>query len=184
MQLGGPTWAVQLGRKDSTTASRDEANNDLPSPFMDLPALINNFKRQGLNERDLVALSGGHTLGSAQCFTFRNRTHNDANIDPKFAKQRRSTCPLIGGDSNLAPLDPTPARFDVAYFNSLVKKRGLLHSDQALFNGGSADGLVRAYSSNAKVFWADFAKSMVKMGNIKILTGKQGQVRLNCRKVN
>ncbi|KAG6744352.1 hypothetical protein POTOM_053072 [Populus tomentosa] len=184
VNLGGPTWAVQLGRKDSTTASRDKANNDLPSPFMDLPALINSFKRQGLNERDLVALSGGHTLGSAQCFTFRNRTHNDTNIDPKFAKQRKSTCPLVGGDSNLAPLDPTPARFDVAYFNGLVKKRGLLHSDQALFNGGSTDGLVKAYSSNAKAFWADFAKSMVKMGNINILTGKQGQVRLNCRKVN
>ncbi|XP_011003588.1 PREDICTED: peroxidase 2-like [Populus euphratica] len=182
--LGGPTWAVQLGRKDSTTASRDKANNDLPSPFMDLPALINNFKRQGLNERDLVALSGGHTLGSAQCFTFRNRIHNETNIDPKFVKQRKSTCPRIGGDSNLAPLDPTPARFDVAYFNSLVKKRGLLRSDQALFNGGSTDGLVKAYSSNPKAFWADFAKSMVKMGNINILTGKQGQVRLNCRKVN
>jgi peroxidase len=44
--------------------------------------------------------------------------------------------------------------------------------------------LVEAYSSDAKAFWADFAKSMMKMGNINPLTGKRGQVRLNCRKVN
>ncbi|KAG5222131.1 hypothetical protein OIU76_030523 [Salix suchowensis] len=182
--LGGPTWEVQLGRKDSTTASRDQANNDLPSPFMDLPALINNFKTQGLDERDLVALSGGHTIGLAQCFTFRNRIYNETNIDPEFVDQRKSTCPLSGGDSNRSPLDPTPAHFDGAYFDSLVKKRGLLSSDQALFNGGSTDGLVQAYSSDAKAFGADFAESMVKMGNIKILTGEQGQVRLNCRKPN
>ncbi|KAG5222130.1 hypothetical protein OIU77_020502 [Salix suchowensis] len=182
--LGGPTWPVLLGRKDSTTASRDQANKDLPPPFLDLPALISNFKRQGLNERDLVALSGGHTIGPAQCFTFRDRIYNKTNIDPKFADQLKSSCPLKGGDSNLAPLDPTPVQFDVAYFDSLVKKRGLLPSDQALFNGGSTDGLVKAYSSNAKAFGADFARSMVKMGNIKILTGEQGQVRLNCRKPN
>ncbi|KAJ6369250.1 hypothetical protein OIU78_001584 [Salix suchowensis] len=182
--LGGPTWPVLLGRKDSTTASRDQANKDLPPPFLDLPALISNFKRQGLNERDLVALSGGHTIGPAQCFTFRDRIYNKTNIDHKFADQLKSSCPLKGGDSNLAPLDPTPVQFDVAYFDSLVKKRGLLPSDQALFNGGSTDGLVKAYSSNAKAFGADFARSMVKMGNIKILTGEQGQVRLNCRKPN
>ncbi|WRX20949.1 hem peroxidase - like 10, partial [Theobroma cacao] len=63
--LGGPSWKVRLGRRDSTTASRTQANLDIPSPFMDLPALINNFKNQGLNQRDLVALSGGHTIGFA-----------------------------------------------------------------------------------------------------------------------
>ncbi|XVF65914.1 hypothetical protein PTKIN_Ptkin09bG0289100 [Pterospermum kingtungense] len=182
--LGGPSWKVRLGRRDSTTASKDLANTVLPSPFMDLPALINNFKNQGLNQRDLVALSGGHTIGLAQCLTFRNRTYTAKNIDPAFAKERRATCPRVGGDSNLAPLDPTPARFDTSYFQNLVKKRGLLISDQALFDGGSTDDLVKIYSSNPQAFWEDFAKSMIKMGNIKPLTGTQGQIRVNCRKVN
>ncbi|XP_022760961.1 cationic peroxidase 1-like [Durio zibethinus] len=182
--LGGPSWKVRLGRRDSTTASKNLANSVLPSPFMNLPALINNFKNQGLNQRDLVALSGGHTIGLAQCFTFRNRTYNATNIDPAFAKERRATCPRDGGNTNLAPLDPTPARFDTSYFKNLVKKRGLLISDQALFNGGSTDDLVKTYSSNPEVFWNDFSKSMIKMGNIKPLTGKQGQIRVNCRKVN
>ncbi|XP_050210766.1 peroxidase 2-like [Mercurialis annua] len=183
--LGGPTWTVPLGRRDSTTASRTQANRDIPSPFMDLPALIKNFKNQGLNEKDLVALSGGHTLGFSKCLLFKDRIYNDTKtIDPMFAKQRRLTCPKTGGDTNLAPFDPTPAHFDSAYFTALTKRKGLLHSDQQLFVGGSTDGLVRTYSYNVKVFSADFAKSMIKMGNIKPLTGKQGQIRLNCRKVN
>ncbi|KAJ6865520.1 peroxidase 2-like [Populus alba x Populus x berolinensis] len=182
--LGGPTWAVQLGRRDSTTARKTTADKDIPTPVMNLTDLINIFKKHGLDERDLVALSGAHTIGFAQCFTFRDRIYNETNIDPKFARKRRLTCPRTGGNSNLAALDPTHANFDVRYFNKLLKKRGLLHSDQELFNGGSTDSLVEAYSSDAKAFWADFAKSMVKMGNINPLTGKKGQVRLNCRKVN
>ncbi|XP_057971129.1 peroxidase RIP1-like [Malania oleifera] len=176
--LGGPTWNVQLGRRDSTTASRTAANNDIPSPFMDLPALINNFRKQGLDNKDLVALSGGHTIGFAQCQFFKNRINKD------FARARQSTCPRSGGDTNLAPLDPTPAGFDTAYFSNLVGQKGLLHSDQAIFSGGATDELVRTYSKNGWAFSADFARSMVKMGNIKPLTEKQGQIRLNCRKVN
>lgn len=183
-QLGGPSWKVLLGRRDSTTASRAQADQDIPSPFMDLPALIHNFKNVGLDLKDLVALSGGHTLGYAQCRTFRNRIYNETNIHTEFARDRRATCPRTGGDSNLAPLDGTATRFDTAYFGKLVRQKGLLHSDQVLFNGGQADSLVQKYSKSPKAFWADFADSMIKMGNIKPLTGKRGQIRLNCRRVN
>ncbi|KAI3408259.1 Peroxidase [Psidium guajava] len=182
--LGGPSWKVQLGRRDSTTASRTAANNSIPAPNMDLPALINNFKRQGLKVKDLVALSGAHTIGFAQCFTFRNRTFNDSNIDKAFAMNLRSFCPRTGSDSNLAPLDPTPARFDTLYYNNLLTQKGLLHSDQALSTGESALELVKSYSDNYEAFWKDFGKSMVRMGNIKPLIGNQGQIRSNCRRVN
>ncbi|KAB1224593.1 Cationic peroxidase 1 [Morella rubra] len=182
--LEGPTWEVQLGRRDSTTASKNAANNDIPAPFFDLPALIANFKNHGLDETDLVALSGGHTIGFARCTTFRNRIYNDTNIDHKFAESLKSKCPSNGGDSNLAPLDPTAACFDMAYFRNLVEKKGLLHSDQALFSGGSTDAPVKKYSSNPEAFSQAFAMSMVKMGNIKPLTGTQGEIRMNCRKLN
>ncbi|XWS22101.1 hypothetical protein CRYUN_Cryun29cG0005700 [Craigia yunnanensis] len=112
------------------------------------------------------------------------KIYNTTNIDPAFAKEHRATCPRVGGNTNLAPFDPTPARFDTAYFQNLVKKRGLFTSDQALFNGGSTDKLVKTYSLNPEAFWDDFAKSMIKMGNIKLLTGKKGQIRVNCRKLN
>ncbi|XAR55757.1 Peroxidase [Bertholletia excelsa] len=182
--LGGPTWKVHLGRRDSTTASRDAANSSLPSPFMDLPNLIKSFQKQGLGVTDLVALSGAHTIGFAHCLVFKQRLSNDANIDPAFARQLRATCPPTGGDDNLAPLDPTPAAFGPSYFTNLIKKRGLLHSDQALFNGGETDELVKTYHQSTETFSQDFANSMIKMGNIKPLTGTNGQIRLNCRKVN
>nr|GEV94541.1 heme peroxidase [Tanacetum cinerariifolium] len=161
--LGGPTWDVKLGRRDSTTASQATANVTIPSPFMDLPALIKSFEDQGLDEEDLVVLSGAHTLGFAQCRTFRSHIYNDTNIDPAFAGQLRTNCPQAGGDSNLAPLDPTPSSFDTRYFNNLVSKRGVLGSDQALFNGGETDELVSKYNDNYEKFFEDFAKSMIKM---------------------
>ncbi|PWA57816.1 heme peroxidase [Artemisia annua] len=182
--LGGPTWDIKLGRRDSTTASQAAANFKIPSPFMDLPALIKSFEDQGLDEEDLVVLSGAHTLGFAQCRTFRSHIYNDTNIDPDFAGQLRTNCPQVGGDSNLAPLDPTPSSFDTRYFNNLVSKRGVLGSDQALFNGGETDELVSKYNENYEEFFEDFAKSMIKMGNIDLLTGNRGQIRENCRRIN
>ncbi|URE42372.1 Peroxidase [Musa troglodytarum] len=73
---------------------------------------------------------------------------------------------------------------DSFYFRNLVKKKGLLHSDQQLFGGGSTDSLVTTYSTNTARFFSDFAAAMVKMGNISPLTGTDGEVRLNCRKTN
>ncbi|GJX57137.1 heme peroxidase [Tanacetum coccineum] len=182
--LGGPSWKVKLGRRDSTTASRATANANLPSPFMDLPALIKNFEDQGLDEEDLVVLSGAHTLGFAQCFTFRDHIYNDTNIDPAFAGHLRTICPRVGGDSNLAPLDPTPSSFDKKYFNNLMKKRGVLKSDQVLFSKGETGELVSEYNEDQTKFFKDFAKSMIKMGKINLLTGNRGQVRHNCRRIN
>ncbi|RZC50060.1 hypothetical protein C5167_018485 [Papaver somniferum] len=184
VQLGGQTWNVELGRRDSTTARRTDANNALPAPFMDLPALKTNFENAGLDETDLVALSGGHAIGLSQCTKFKVRIYNDSNIDTSFAANLKPMCPSSGGDTRLSPLDPTPTKFDTQYFRNLVKQRGLLHSDQALFNGVSTDALVRKYSTNAGAFAADFGKSMVKMGRNRPLEGNSGQIRLNCRRIN
>ena len=184
MQLGGPSWKVRLGRRDSTTASREAADASIPAPFFSLSELITNFKNHGLDEKDLVVLSGGHSIGFARCVTFKDHIYNDSNIDPNFAQQLRYICPTNGGDSNLSPLDSTAAKFDINYYSNLVQKKGLLHSDQELFNGGSTDELVKEYSDDTEDFYEDFANSMIKMGNIQPLTGNQGEIRVNCRNVN
>lgn len=134
----------------------------------------------------MTALSGSHTIGFARCATFRSRIYNDTNIEAAFATTRRGNCPATAGtvDANLAPLDQTPARFDNNYYQNLIARRGLLHSDQELFNGGSQDALVRSYSNNDALFRSDFAAAMVRMGNISPLTGTNGEIRRNCRVVN
>ncbi|KAF8409072.1 hypothetical protein HHK36_005144 [Tetracentron sinense] len=183
--LGGPSWAVPLGRRDARTASQSAANSQIPSPFASLSTLISMFAAKGLNARDMTALSGGHTIGQARCSTFRNRIYNETNIDPNFAARRRNGCPATGGDTNLAPLDiQTPNRFGNNYYQNLVARRGLLHSDQELFNGGSQDALVRSYSANDGAFSRDFAAAMVRMSNISPLTGTNGEIRRDCKRVN
>lgn len=59
-QLGGPTWTVQLGRRDSTTASLDDANNNanIPSPAMDLSDIITVFSNKGFTTKEMVTLLG------------------------------------------------------------------------------------------------------------------------------
>ncbi|XP_058100848.1 peroxidase P7-like [Magnolia sinica] len=183
--LRGPSWAVPLGRRDARTASQSAANSQIPGPGSNLPTLLNMFAAKGLNSRDLTALSGSHSIGQARCTTFRRRIYNDTNIDPAFATTRRANCPTAGAGANLAPLDiQSTDQFDNNYYQNLRVQRGLLHSDQELFNNGSQDALVTAYSLNNGLFASDFAASMVKMGNIGPLTGTNGEVRRNCRRVN
>lgn len=112
------------------------------------------------------------------------RIYNEKNIDPAFAASLKQDCPRAGGEDNLASLDTTGDVFDNNYFKNLVSMKGLLHSDQQLFNNGSTDSQVNAYSLDSAAFFADLADAMVKMGNLCPLTGTDGQVRTNCRKVN
>ncbi|XP_058088355.1 peroxidase P7-like [Magnolia sinica] len=187
VELGGPSYSVPLGRRDARTASRDGANTNLPAFFDDLNTLIQLFSNKGFTAREMVALSGAHTVGQARCDKFRDRIYNETNIDPAFAASRRATCPRAtgSGDGNLAPLDPqSPNRFGNNYYQALLNRRGLLSSDQVLFNGGSTDSIVTTYSNDANAFSTDFANAMVKMGNLSPLTGTQGEIRTNCARIN
>jgi peroxidase len=185
--LGGPTWDVKLGRRDARTTSKSAANKDIPAPSSTLNQLIKRYNALGLSTKDLVALSGGHTIGQARCTNFRDHIYNETDIDTSFARTRQSGCPKTSGsgDNNLAPLDlATPTSFDNHYFKNLVDSKGLLHSDQVLFNGGSADSIVHEYSTNPSSFFSDFVTAMIKMGDISPLTGSNGEIRKNCRRAN
>ncbi|KAF2296884.1 hypothetical protein GH714_011007 [Hevea brasiliensis] len=135
--------------------------------------------------RDSVASVRAHTTGQARCLMFRSRVYNETNIDSTLATSLKSSCPSTGNDTNLSPLDATsPVIFDNAYFTNLVNNKGLLHSDQQLFSGGSTDSQVKTYSTNPVTFYTDFANAILKMGKLSPLTGTDGQIRTNCRKVN
>ncbi|VFQ79512.1 unnamed protein product [Cuscuta campestris] len=182
--LGGPSWNVLLGRRDSTTASASAANNNIPAPTFSLSQLISSFSNKGFSTREMVALSGAHTIGQARCTTFQTHIYNDANINPTFASSLKAICPQSGGDNNLAPLDNTPTTFDNAYFVNLQGQKGVFHSDQELFNGGSTDSIVNTYSSNPSTFASEFANAMLKMSNLNPLTGSNGEIRKKCGSTN
>ncbi|XP_058777824.1 peroxidase 72 [Vicia villosa] len=190
---GGPYWDVPLGRRDSLGASISGSNNNIPAPNNTFQTILTKFKLKGLNIVDLVALSGSHTIGDSRCTSFRQRLYNqtgngksDFTLDQNYAAQLRTRCPRSGGDQNLFVLDfVTPVKFDNNYYKNLLANKGLLSSDEILLtkNKVSAD-LVKTYAARNDIFFEQFAKSMVKMGNITPLTGSRGEIRKHCRKVN
>ncbi|KAK7331264.1 hypothetical protein VNO77_25484 [Canavalia gladiata] len=190
----GPYWKVPLGRRDSLTANQTLANQNLPPPFFTLPQLKASFATQGLNTTDLVALSGAHTFGRARCGTFVSRLYNfngtgkaDPTLDTNYLQQLRKICPNSGPGTNLTNLDPTtPDKFDNNYYSNLKVQKGLLQSDQELFSTPGADtiSIVNKFSTDQNAFFDNFKASMIKMGNIGVLTGKKGEIRKHCNFVN
>lgn len=61
-QSGGPSWEVEVGRKDSRTASLQGANTNLPAPTSGVATLVQKFRNVGLSAKDMVALSGKYIL--------------------------------------------------------------------------------------------------------------------------
>lgn len=194
-QSGGPRWRVPLGRRDGTTANITGANSLLPSPRNNLTILQRKFAAVGLDDTDLVALSGAHTFGRAQCQFVTDRLYNfsktgkpDPTLDGGYRALLAASCPRRGGNKTaLNDLDPaTPDAFDKSYFANLEANRGFLRSDQELFSapGAPTAGIVDRFASSEKAFFRSFAASMIKMGNVKVLTGGQGEVRKNCRMIN
>ncbi|XP_050216217.1 peroxidase 40 [Mercurialis annua] len=189
---GGPSWEVQLGRKDSLSASKAAASNNIPAPNSTVAILVAKFQNVGLTLNDVVALSGGHTIGKARCSTFRSRLQGlsasiggpDVNIE--FIQSLRQLCSESESTTTLAHLDlATPATFDNQYYINLLSGEGLLPSDQALVTDNEQSRrIVESYAEDALLFFDDFKNSMLRMGSLGKLTGNSGEIRRNCRVVN
>lgn len=65
-----------------------------------------------------------------------------------------------------------------------MNNSGLLQSDQALMNDNNTASMVSTYSKYPYLFSKAFAASMVKLTNLGVLTGQDGEIRKNCRLVN
>lgn len=191
---GGPSWTPLLGRRDSTTANATLPNTALPGPTDPLSTIITKFGNVGLSVTDVVALSGGHTIGRARCTVFSGRLYNfsgtgspDPTLNSSYLSTLQSTCPQNGSANTLTSLDPgTPNTFDNNYFANLQIEMGLLQSDQELLStsGASTISTVNDYASSQSDFFSNFSNSMINMGNISPLTGTSGEIRLNCGKIN
>ncbi|KAI3894489.1 hypothetical protein MKX03_013820 [Papaver bracteatum] len=193
---GGPGWDVPMGRKDSLSASKTDANNNIPAPNSGLNTLIAKFQNVGLDYTDMVALSGAHTIGQARCSSFssslQGRSSSSSSdgpvLDLQFLASLKQLCSSSENDNNatLTALDlATPAAFDNQYFINLVSGEALLPSDQALVAGNSPTlEIVESYVIDPLAFFDDFKRSMVRMGSLSPLTGENGQIRLNCRVTN
>ncbi|RZC93863.1 hypothetical protein C5167_016557 [Papaver somniferum] len=141
--------------------------------------------RKGLsNLKDLVALSGAHTVGIAHCgvisrrlFNFTGKGDTDPSLNPIYAKSLKAQC---SNHNNIVEMDPrSSTNFDNHYYKNLLEKKGLFNSDASLLTDRSSAKLVNHFQVGDK-FLLEFAKSMKRMGAMDVLTGKQGEVRKKC----
>ncbi|XP_019179834.1 PREDICTED: peroxidase 5-like isoform X2 [Ipomoea nil] len=190
---GGLGYDVPAGRRDGHISLASEVANNLPTPFFNVDQLTTLFCNKGFTQKEMVTLSGAHTIGRSHCTSFSNRLYNfntttgqDSSLDPLYAAKLKQQCPQGSKDPNLVvQMDPaTPAIFDVAYYTNVLANRGLLTSDQTLLTDPSTAKQV-SQNARAPFRWkSKFAAAMVKMGKLGVLTGNAGEIRANCRVVN
>ncbi|TKY51732.1 Peroxidase 65 [Spatholobus suberectus] len=74
--VGGPYYPVRLGRKDSTESDAAKVNANLPTPSMSMDRIIEKFTSKGFTVKEMVAMTGAHTIGFTHCKEFINRIYN------------------------------------------------------------------------------------------------------------
>lgn len=133
----------------------------------------------------MIVLSGAHSIGRAHCDSVKTRLYpvQDPNLREPLAAELRSGCPQQGGSATFS-LDSTPNQFDNAYYIDVVNGRGIMRSDQALFDDPSTRTETMFNSLGAAPWAFRFGQIMVKMGQVGVKTGPDGEIRRNCRFVN
>ncbi|XP_044959184.1 peroxidase 1-like [Hordeum vulgare subsp. vulgare] len=190
----GPFWPVALGRRDGRVSSAIEASNELPPASGDVPLLAKIFASKGLDLKDLVVLSGAHTLGTAHCPSFADRLYNntggngtyglvDPSLDSNYADKLRLKCKSVDDRTMLSEMDPGSFKtFDTSYYRHVAKRRGLFRSDAALLFDDTTKDYVQRIATGKfdDEFFKDFSASMIKMGDVGVLTGAEGEIRKKC----
>ncbi|XP_057804753.1 L-ascorbate peroxidase 3-like isoform X2 [Salvia miltiorrhiza] len=136
---GGPTIDFDGGRKDSM-ASPEEGR--LPDAKQGASHLRNVFNRMGLSDQDIVALSGGHTLG---------RAHAERS-------------------GFQGPWTRDPLKFDNSYFLELLRgdSTGLLKlpTDKVLVEDPQFRKFVTLYAEDEEAFFRDYAASHKRLSEL------------------
>nr|QKX94680.1 cold temperature stress protein [Populus simonii x Populus nigra] len=137
---GGPEIPFHPGRPDK---SDPPPEGRLPDATKGSDHLRDVFgHHMGLSDKDIVALSGGHTLG---------RCHKERS----------------GFEG---PWTPNPLVFDNSYFKELLsgEKEGLIQlpSDKTLLEDPVFRPLVEKYAADEDAFFADYAEAHLKLSEL------------------
>lgn len=191
---GGPSWKVPTGRRDGLLSNASEALAQIPAPTDNITILIQKFANKSLDLKDLVLLSGAHTIGISHCPSFSNRLYNftgvgdrDPSLDSEYADVLRSSkCRTQNDNTTIVEMDPGSRKtFDLSYYTLLLKRRGLFESDSALTrNSNTLTYINQLLQGSLQNFFSEFALSMEKMNQIGVKTGTTGEIRKNCAVVN
>ncbi|XP_058071049.1 peroxidase 57-like [Magnolia sinica] len=195
---GGAAYGLPTGRRDGTVSSITEAI--LPDPASSVDTVLTAFQSKNLNLSDLVTLLGAHSVGFCHCLFFIDRLYSfqgtgfpDPDMDSAMLDTLQKKCPFptspivnISSDPNvfINQETNTPFLLDNSFYQAVLNGRAVLQLDQELaFTSVTNDMLVR-FANNPKAFRRSFSKAMIKLGNVGVLSGQDGEIRQNCRRVN
>ncbi|KAM3348021.1 hypothetical protein ACQJBY_021743 [Aegilops geniculata] len=188
---GQAAYQVPSGRRDGNFSLDQDALNNLPPPTFTAQQLIDRFANKTLTAEEMVVLSGAHTVGRSFCSSFLARIWNnntatvDTGLSPAYAALLQALCPSSPNAATTTAVDPsTPAVLDNNYYKLLSLNLGLFFSDNQLRTNATLNTSVNSFAANETLWKQKFVAAMVKMGNIEVLTGTQGEIRLNCSVVN
>lgn len=119
--LGGPRYALALGRKDALFSRAADADALLPRTNMSAARLVHLFSTRGFSAQEMVALAGAHTVGFSHCREFASRIYNfqnkgwgvvDPQLDLRFARALQRACAGYLKDPTLSTFNDvvTPGR--------------------------------------------------------------------------
>ena len=129
---------------------------------------------------------GAHTIGRAHCRIVDPQITPivSSDLNPAFAANLSRICLPANSpvkQRQTVHLDfITKDLFDNAYFQNILAKRAIFHTDAELLNATDTMQLVQLYAQNQAQFFQQFSISMVKMSQLGVLTGNQGVIRNRC----
>ncbi|PSC68830.1 carbamoyl-phosphate synthase S chain [Micractinium conductrix] len=165
---GGPFIPLRLGRKDAESEEHCTPDGRLPAaaaPFPDAspsPAqhLKNVFYRMGLSDRDIVALSGAHTVGRAR--------PDRSGFGKESTKYTKDGPGAPGGSSWTAEW----LKFDNSYFTDIKNPTDpellVLETDACIFTDEGFKPHAEKYAADQAAFFADYVESHLKLSELGV----------------
>ncbi|CAD6263186.1 unnamed protein product [Miscanthus lutarioriparius] len=193
---GGPAVPVALGRRDGLVSLASNVRRNIIDTGFSVDAMAASFTAKGLTLDDLVTLSGGHTIGSAHCNTFRERfqvangsmTPIDGSMNADYANELIQACSAANGTVSAGTAvdcdSGSASVFDNRYFANLLDGRGLLRTDAVLVQNATTRAKVAEFAQSQDGFFASWASSYARLTSLGVKTGADGEIRRTCSSVN
>ncbi|XP_071722330.1 probable peroxidase 26 [Rutidosis leptorrhynchoides] len=192
---GAPSYPVFTGRRDGMSSRKSSV--DLPLPSISIKEAIRYFESKGLNADDLGTLMGGHTMGRTHCsyvedrlYNFKNTGKPDPAMNQTLLTKLIKQCPRRtkkGQSDPLVYLNPESGsdyKFTSSYYSRVLSHEASLTIDQQLLYNDDTMQITQEFAQSFEDFRKSFAYSVSKMGSIGLLTGKEGEIRRDCRHIN
>ncbi|CAI0445297.1 unnamed protein product [Linum tenue] len=179
---GGPTIDFVPGRKDSKVSPKE---GRLPDAKQGSPHLKDVFYRMGLSDKEIVALSGGHTLDLTWTFPviiilftadyFRELLKGSPHLKDVFYRMGLSDKEIVAlsGGHTLDLTWTFPViiiLFTADYFRELLKgeTEGLLKlpTDNALLDDPAFRPFVELYAKDEDAFFKDYAAAHKRLSEL------------------